>query len=220
MIIFDKISKSYRGPHGSVDVLKGATFAVKAGEFVGVRGASGCGKSTLLLIAGALLQPTSGTVAVNGHDPHAMKAGDRGRFRATSVGFVFQQFFLLPYLSVYENVLSANTPLGRSDAMERARQLLDRFGLTARADHLPGQLSAGEQQRTALARATLNRPSVLLADEPTGNLDDENSGIVLDFFAEFARDGGAVLMVTHDGQAAARATHVLELVDGLIQPAS
>src|SRR6266545_713422 len=209
MLEITNLSKSYRSPSGRLTVLDGLTLTVNPGEFVAVQGRSGCGKTTLLLAAGGLLQPDAGRVAVNGQDLYALSDEGRARFRAAHIGFVFQQFHLVPYLSVLDNVLAPSLALRLPDARARAERLLDDFGLAGRRRHVPAQLSTGERQRTALARALLNRPKLLLADEPTGNLDHENAAVVLDHLATFARGGGAVLLVTHDPEAAAQAHRVI-----------
>jgi putative ABC transport system ATP-binding protein len=145
-----------------------------------------------------------------------MNPDDRAKFRAAGVGFVFQQFYLVPYLTVKENILAPSIALPVPDAESRASALLERFNLTDRADHVPSELSTGERQRTALARAILNNQKLLLADEPTGNLDRENAEIVLNFFTEFAESGGSVLMVTHSESAAAAAHRTIHLEYGKI----
>ncbi len=197
----DNISKTYRGSVREVRALENVSVAVDAGEFVAVCGPSGCGKTTLLLVAGGLLAPDGGTVQIGGKDPYAIPANERALFRGANVGFVFQQFHLIPYLSVIENVLAPAIAVGGEDRRERAEHLISHFGMTDRMHHLPGQLSTGERQRAALARALLNKPKLLLADEPTGNLDQENAEAVLKYLAEFAADGGGVLMVSHDDAA-------------------
>lgn len=214
-----KVCKTYRGRSGEVRAVDGVSLKLDAGEFVAVRGPSGCGKSTLLLLAGSLLAPDSGSVTVSGEEPYLMSSDARSRFRAANVGFVFQQFHLVPYLSVLENVLApsiANKSTPADRALGRARSLIEHFGLEQRIDHVPGELSSGERQRTALARALLNEPKLLLADEPTGNLDQEAAELVLNHLAEFAADGGAVLLVTHDPQAAAKADRTVFLKDGQV----
>ncbi len=211
MLEIRDLRKNYAGPEGEVRALDGVSLAVAAGEFIAVQGPSGCGKSTLLAVAGALLAPDAGTVRIAGGDPYALGADARARFRARHIGFVFQQFHLIPYLDVLENVLAPALAAPFADSEARARALIDRFGLTHRLRHVPAELSTGERQRAALARALLLRPRLLLADEPTGNLDQTSSEGVLRHLAEFAADGGAVLLVTHDPQAAAAARRVISL---------
>jgi len=189
--------KIYEGAGGQVAALDGVSLAVASGTFQVVRGPSGSGKTTLLLIAGGLLHPDTGSVEVDGQDLYALSPEKRARFRATNIGFVFQQFHLIPYLSVLENVLAASLAAPHAGAVDRAHELIGHFGMTHRIAHPPSELSTGERQRVALARALMNRPAVLLADEPTGNLDEENAAIVLQYLKDFAADGGAVLMVTH-----------------------
>jgi putative ABC transport system ATP-binding protein len=216
-----QITKTYRaGQAGEVRALPPVSLALAAGEFVAVQGPSGCGKTTLLLIAGGLLAPTAGRVVLAQEEPYAMSADRRAEFRARHLGFVFQQFHLVPYLSVLDNVLAPALAAAVPDARARAEELVAQFGLQARRRHVPGELSTGERQRTALARALLNRPKVLLADEPTGNLDRENADVVLDHLGKFARAGGAVLLVTHEEHAAQRADRVLRLPGREPQPAS
>ena len=197
-----------------VTALHDVTLELSPGDFIAVRGPSGGGKSTLLLTAGGLQRPDSGRVLLDDTDLYALSPGERATLRGTRIGFVFQQFHLIDYLSVLENVLAASLPTRRDDAEERAKQLLQRFGMTSRLHHRPPQLSVGEKQRTALARALLNDPAVLLADEPTGNLDEANAAAVLDAMAEFAEAGGMVLLVTHDRDAAARAPRSIEIREG------
>jgi len=208
------LSKLYQGPQGTVQALDGVSLAVEPGEFVAIQGPSGSGKTTLLLAAGALLRPTGGRVLLNGQDPYALPTKQRARLRAESIGFVFQQYHLVPYLSVLDNVLTPSLAMPRPEARARAEELVARFGLQERIHHLPAQLSTGERQRVALARALLNRPGLLLADEPTGNLDAGNSEMVLRYLTEFAQEGGAVLLVTHDAGAARHAGRILQLTNG------
>jgi ABC-type lipoprotein export system ATPase subunit len=211
MLEIHNLSKSYHGPAGRLTVLDGLNLTVGAGEFVAVRGRSGCGKTTLLLAAGGLLHPDSGRVLVVGQDLYALSEEARARFRAASIGFVFQQFHLIPYLSVLDNVLASALALKLPDARRGAEDLIEQFGLGPRKYHVPAQLSTGERQRTTLARALLNRPRLLLADEPTGNLDHDNAEVVLGHLGDFARQGGAVLLVTHDPHAAQQAHRVIDL---------
>ncbi len=212
-----QVSKTYRTGDKAVPALQSIDLSLEGGDFVAVRGPSGCGKSTLLLVAGTLLKPDDGVVRIGGDDPYALPAEGRARFRAQQVGFVFQQFHLVPYLSVRDNVLTASLAVESKDGddpTKRADALIEQFGLTDRADHVPAELSTGERQRTALARALLNQPRLILADEPTGNLDPDNAAVVLDALSQFAQNGGAVLLVTHDSAAADRAQRVLHMRDG------
>ncbi|MCA9214600.1 MAG: ATP-binding cassette domain-containing protein, partial [Planctomycetales bacterium] len=168
------ISKKYATQGGGeLTVLDGVNLELNEGAFATIQGPSGCGKSTTLLVLGGLLRPDSGHVEVAGEDVYAMSADARALFRASAIGFIFQQFHLVPYLNVEQNVLAAamNTSGSRAETRSRAEALLEKFGLQDRRRHAPGKLSTGERQRTALARALLNRPKILLADEPTGNLD-------------------------------------------------
>jgi putative ABC transport system ATP-binding protein len=216
MIELEQITKVYRTADGPVHALSGVNLHVEAGEFVAVRGPSGCGKSTLLTVVGGLGLPTSGRVTVGGDDIGTMSPAARARFRAERIGFVFQMFHLLPYLSVVENVVAAAPPGQHATARCRAEQLLRQFQLGHRLRHYPPQLSIGECQRVAIARAMVNRPQLLLADEPTGNLDAENSAGVLELLAAFHREGGTVLLVTHQESAARYARRTVLLRDGAI----
>ena len=195
-----QVSKSYRQSSRLVQALWDITLDVQAGEFVVVCGASGCGKTTLLLTLGGLLEPDSGEVALDGQDPYGLPGDRRAALRAATIGYVFQQFYLVPYLTVRENILCPALAVGSPDLAARADELIERFNLAERRDHLPSEMSTGEKQRTALARAMLNRPKVILADEPTGNLDEDNARIVVEALKQFADGGGAVLMVTHERQ--------------------
>lgn len=206
MLEITNISKSFSGPSGAVKVLCGLSLSVAAGEVVAVHGSSGCGKTTLLLTAGGLLRPGNGEVLINGTNPYLLSNDKRSTLRAAKVGFVFQQFYLIPYLNVADNVLAAEGVGGLDAAVsgklgqERAKELLKHFNLSHRIDHYPEQLSTGEKQRVALARAVFNKPEIILADEPTGNLDEKNAQVVLEYLSEFAGNGGAVLVVSHDSK--------------------
>ena len=214
MLSIESLTKTYRGPDAGVTAIQNVSLEISAGEFVAVTGPSGCGKSTLLLAAGGLMAPDSGTVQVDGEDLYAIGPEARAKFRARNIGFVFQQFHLVPYLSVAENVLTAAMAAGNPDAASRASELLGQFGLTDRAAHVPSELSTGEKQRTALARALLNAPGLLLADEPTGNLDGANAETALSHLKDFASEGGAVLLVTHDSRAESFADRSVRIEDG------
>ncbi len=216
MLALTNVCKLYRGPEDVVRALDTVTLGVEPGEFVSVQGPSGCGKSTLLLTAGGLLAPDEGTVVVDRKNPYLLPSGEQAHFRAETIGFVFQQFHLVPYLSVLENVMAPAIALNNMNSRKRAEEIVARFRLNDRAGHLPAALSTGERQRTALARALLNKPRLLLADEPTGNLDGDNADIVLDTLAGFAESGGAVLMVTHSPEVASHAYRAVYLKNGRI----
>ncbi|MGB3541333.1 ABC transporter ATP-binding protein [Rubrivirga sp.] len=201
-----------------VPILHGITFSVEAGEWVAVTGPSGSGKSTLLGIVAGLDAPTSGTVEIDGVEVSSRSESQLARIRNEKVGVVFQSFNLIPTLTAQENV---EAPLyvspHRRQAKSRARAMLERVGLGDRLGHRPHQLSGGQQQRVAIARALVTEPALVVADEPTGNLDAATSAAVLDLFADLRRDLGLTLfVVTHDPDVAARADRVIELVDGLI----
>lgn len=217
MLEIQQIHKQYRKNGKIIHALEDISLQVKPGEFVVVRGPSGCGKTTLLLIAGGLLVPDQGQVWINGSDLYRLPIEQRARVRATAIGFVFQQFHLIPYLTVQENILAPSLALHSAGILSRAEELMTHFNLTDRAGHIPAELSTGERQRTALARALLNRPRLLLADEPTGNLDPENASVVMDYMGEFARSGGAVLLVTHDEVDKKYRERVIRLVSGKIE---
>lgn len=213
-----QITRTFNGPDGLVTAVDGVTLSVSSGEFVSVQGSSGCGKTTLLLSAGGLQRPTEGQVHVDGEDVYEMSAERRARFRSEHIGFVFQRFHLVPYLSVLDNVTVPALARSNSDASTRAEELVERFNLGHRSRHVPAELSVGERQRAALARALLNEPVVVLADEPTGNLDDNNAHIVLSALREFAEDGGAVLAVSHDPRTGEYATRSLNMDQGKVTP--
>ncbi len=211
MLEIENLSKIYPTPKGNITALADLSLTVQEGEFVAVYGPSGCGKTSLLLMAGGLLHPSNGSVLIEGQNLYSLSAEARAKFRAQRIGFVFQQFHLIPYLNVLDNVLASTLSVPVPEANDRAEDLLKQFGLSHRVQHVPAELSTGERQRTALARALLHNPKLLLADEPTGNLDEENGKIVLGYLADFARLGGAVLLVTHDPQAAQLAPRTIKL---------
>ena len=213
MILLDQVSKAYPTSHGTVQALGETSLEIPDGRYVSIRGRSGSGKSTLLALLGGLATPTSGRIVIDGFEVSSANAAQRAAWRAENVGFVFQMFHLLPYLDVLQNVIAASASPS-SEVTQRATELLRRFGLQDRLHHRPGQLSAGERQRTAVARALINEPTVLLADEPTGNLDAENADAVLDLLADFHQQGGTVLLATHDDRAAGRAEENVEMEGG------
>jgi lipoprotein-releasing system ATP-binding protein len=219
------IFKTYRMGLAEVRVLKGADIGVKKGEFAAITGASGSGKSTLLHILGALDNPDKGTIRFEGQELNKMSGGQLNRYRNKMVGFVFQFYHLLDELSVLENViLPAMVPAGiigwlskRGNVKRRAKMLLEAVGLAERANHKPYQLSGGERQRTAIARALINEPKLLLADEPTGNLDSATGNGILELLEKLNKAGQTIVMVTHDERIARRAGRVITLADGKIK---
>ena len=221
MIVVHELRKSLRTGSTMVEILKGIEFTVERGEFVAIMGASGSGKSTLLGLLAGLDDPTTGTVTLNGTVISNLPESQLAQLRGRTVGFVFQSYQLIPTLTALENVLlpyELNDESGDSRAgLERARTLLGSVGLSARADHYPVQLSGGEQQRVALARAFILRPPIVLADEPTGNLDTANGQHILELLLRLNREEGATLvLVTHDPALAAHAGRRIVLRDGLV----
>ncbi|OHB62987.1 MAG: hypothetical protein A2Y76_03680 [Planctomycetes bacterium RBG_13_60_9] len=221
----EHVHKSYRMGATRVTVLKGVDVAVREGEFVAIVGASGSGKSTLLHILGGLDRPDKGLVQFNGRDLNRMGARELNRYRNETVGFVFQFYHLLDELSVLENVvlpaMVSRSVVGwfvtRRKTRQRAEQLLDQLGLRERARHKPYQLSGGERQRAAIGRALMNQPRLLLADEPTGNLDSATGNGILTVFETLHRAGQTIVLVTHDERVARRAQRIITLVDGKIK---
>jgi ABC-type lipoprotein export system ATPase subunit len=214
VIVLRNVVKAYKTSRGEIRALDGVELHVGSGEFVVVRGPSGSGKTTLLMTIAAMLRPTRGTVTVDGRNLHQMSARERARFRACTVGFIFQMFHLVPYLNVLDNVVLASGAGGKSEAKARAGELLGQLGMKERALHKPSELSAGEGQRTAIARALLNNPKILLADEPTGNLDRENAIAVLGYLSDFHKRGGTVVVATHETEAESFADKVVSLRNG------
>jgi putative ABC transport system ATP-binding protein len=216
MIELTAVTKTYNGQALPVHALRDVSLSVGEGEFVAVTGPSGSGKSTLLTVLGAMNPPTSGRVVVDGIDVYALGAERQADFRHEYLGFVFQQLQLLPYLTAQENVLLslAIARLPAAAKAARAREVLARVGLAGKEQRLPYQLSGGEQGRVAVARALANEPPLLLADEPTGNLDQATGLQVLELLRELNSAGQTVIMVTHDAQAAALARRRVQLLDG------
>jgi ABC-type lipoprotein export system ATPase subunit len=214
----DAVAKDYRAPGGTVRALRGVTLAVRPAEMVSVVGPSGCGKSTLLHLLGGVDVPTSGTVTLLGRPTHALGDAALARLRLLHVGFIFQRFFLLPMLTAEENVMLPMLEAGAPAAARRARAdaLLARLGLPDRARHRPGQLSGGEMQRVAIARALANRPALLLADEPTGELDEATGRDIFGVLRRVASDGCAVVVVTHNADLAALADRQVRMRNGVI----
>jgi len=217
MIQVERLSKKYRRAGSTaIEALKEATFKITPGEFVCVRGASGSGKSTLLNILGCLDSPTSGSYCLDGQDVGHYTDKQLSRVRNEKIGFIFQSFNLLTRTTALENVeIPMVYGTGRVDR-KRAKQALERVGLGARANHFPTELSGGEQQRVAVARALINNPALILADEPTGNLDAEAASAVMDLLQSLHAEGRTILLVTHDRAVASYASRVILLRDGAI----
>ena len=221
MLEVDRISKSFPVPAGELRVLDGVSFQLAPGERMAIMGPSGSGKSTLLSILGALEQPTGGTVRLDGADPCSMTADERASFRNRRVGFVFQEHHLLPGCTAVDNVVLPALATGSvsRDIEVRARRLLERVGLGDRLGSLPAELSGGERQRVAVARALVLSPRLILADEPTGQLDAHASATVTELLVELAAEmGGMLVVVTHAEAVAARVGTVRHLVDGRLVP--
>jgi len=218
MFRLDNVSKEYAQGESRVSALSEASLTIKAGEFVAVVGPSGSGKSTMLTLLGGMLAPTSGRIWFEEQSLYDMNVSDRAKLRRLRMGFVFQTFNLVPYLTAQENVSVPMLLRGDSctEQHRRAKELLEKVGLADRADHKPNQLSTGQQQRVALARTLANDPSVIFADEPTGNLDPETRDHVLSFFEWFHRSGKTIVMVTHDPHAAGKSTRQIKMSSGKV----
>lgn len=219
MLKVENLSKEYATPNGPLRILSNISFDLKPGAAVSIMGPSGSGKSTLLYILGALEPPSSGRVSLDGLDPFSLRPKELAAFRNRQLGFIFQDHCLLPQCSVIENVLTPTLVAERDgDVTTRARELLKRVGLGERVDHRPAQLSGGEKQRTALARALIMKPRLLLCDEPTGNLDQKSASVVADLLLEVLRDSDtSLIVVTHSPELASRCPRMLELREGRLQ---
>jgi len=212
---------SLDGNAGRVDILHGITLDVSRGETLGLVGPSGSGKSSLLMLMSGLEQATGGTINALGHDLTEMNEDALARFRLKHMGVVFQSFHLIPTMTALENVATPLELAGGRDSFDRAHQELESVGLSHRADHYPAQMSGGEQQRVALARASAPRPHILLADEPTGNLDSANGTAIIDLLFDLRdRHGATLVLVTHSNSLAARCDRVIRLNDGRIDDAA
>ena len=212
------LGKRYGEGPAAVDAVRGVDLDVGRGEFVAVMGPSGSGKSTLLSLLGALSTPSGGSYTVDGADISTLDSEQCADFRRDTLGFVFQSFHLLPALTLMENVMLplAVTSGSRAEKTARARAALERVGLSGKEDRLPGEVSGGEAERAAVARAIVNRPPLLLADEPTGNLDSHNGHRVMELLEDLSRDGVTVVMVTHSSECASYAHRILHMCDGQI----
>ncbi len=215
VIALDSVTREYAARSGVVRALDSASFSIVAGEWVAITGPSGSGKSTLVNLLGCLDRPTCGSLKIDGVDVSAMTAKELDRFRSDKIGFIFQQFHLIPYLSALENVMLAQYFHSMTDEAE-ARAALEKVGLGDRMAHLPSELSGGEQQRVCIARALINDPPILLADEPTGNLDQANQKIVAELLKTLHAAGHTIVMVTHDPEMASLAQRRIALSHGTV----
>ncbi len=219
-LLVSDLSKTFLSGEGEVSVLRGVSLEASPGDAIAITGPSGTGKSTLLYIIGLLDTPTGGHVQIGGQEPHLLPVEQQAKFRNTTLGFVFQDHFLLPQCTVLENVLIptlANTGAGPAEE-QRARELLGRVGLSHRITHLPSQLSGGERQRVAVCRSLINQPRILLADEPTGNLDRRTAETIGELLLGLASEHSTILLcVTHSSELAARFSRRYELVDGRLE---
>ena len=210
------ITKTYSSDSGTIMVLDHIDLELSCGDFITISGPSGCGKSTLLSVLGALHEPDSGTLVYDDVSPYNLSAKDRAQFRSQNIGFVFQDFNLVPYLTVRENILCPGIVNPAKNWENRSAELIESLSLSDRSSHYPDQLSSGEKQRTALARALLVEPAIIFADEPTGNLDQENGQRVLDQLTNYANDGASVMMATHDRDAFSSGNKHLQMDSGSI----
>jgi putative ABC transport system ATP-binding protein len=217
MLKADKISKIFKRKHGTVKALDNASVEIKEGEFLSIIGPSGSGKSTLLLALGGMSHPNEGTVLWNNQSIYDWDVTKRSQWRGTGVGFVFQSFNLVPYLTVWENVSVGLSLANNGSANSRSiDEILEDVDLTDRKDHLPSELSIGQQQRVALARALVKNPRIIFADEPTGNLDPDTGGQVMEIIKQQHMSGKTVIVITHDPHIARIAQRRIRLVDGKI----
>jgi len=218
LIRVEGLTKQYGKGEAAVLAVRDMTFGIASGELIAIMGESGSGKSTLLTVMGALNSPTGGKYWVDKIDVYALGQEERADFRRNTLGFVFQSFHLIPYLTVRENVMLPLTPVRIREKEKRAmaENALGRVGLAAKGHRLPGQISGGEQERVAIARALVNKPPILLADEPTGNLDTKTTHEVMHLLKELNSEGMTIIMVTHNQECARYAGRVLRLSDGML----
>jgi len=214
-----QLGKSYGQGTGTVHALSEVSFTIDSGEFIGIMGESGAGKSTLLSILGAMNTPTRGTLTVDDIDVYELKSEQRADFRREFLGFVFQSFHLIPYLTLLENVMLPLTTIRMPKMEKRSKALaaLERVGLESKVERLPGEASGGEKERCAIARAIVNAPPVLLADEPTGNLDTRTTDAVMNLFTGLNAEGMTIVMVTHSPRCAAHVNRILTVADGRLE---
>lgn len=222
LIRLEDVTKVYLTDEVETHALSGVNLEIHRGEYVAIAGPSGCGKSTLLSILGLLDTPTAGRYYLEGRPVQDLSRSERARVRNREIGFIFQAFNLISELTVYENVELPLTyrSMGAGERRKRVEEALDRVGMSHRAKHYPAQLSGGQQQRVAVARALAGSPAILLADEPTGNLDSANGEAVMELLADLNRNGATICMVTHDPRYASHAGRTVQLFDGRIQPSN
>jgi putative ABC transport system ATP-binding protein len=218
VIVMDGICKNYHNGVESLYALRDVSVSIARNEYIAIVGASGSGKSTMMNIIGCLDRPTSGNVLFEGRPTAHMSDADLSRIRNQHIGFIFQSYSLLPKLTALENVAQplVFSGVGRRDRLRMAAAMIERVGLESRSAHYPNQLSGGQQQRVAIARALVNNPSVILADEPTGNLDSASGQVVLELFDAIHQDGNTIVMVTHDHSIAERCGRIVKICDGVI----
>ena len=212
------LTRTFPMASGAVTALRDVSIQIREGEYVAITGPSGCGKSTLLHLLGCVDAPTSGSLVFEGRDAARLSEFERSRIRLTRIGFIFQRFFLLPMLNAWENIELRQAEIGIApgDRRERTHELLEYVGLTDRAHHRPSQLSGGEMQRVAIARALANRPALVLADEPTGELDEDTGAQIAALFDRVHADGTAIVVVTHNPMLAERASRHLTMKRGTV----
>ena len=212
------VYKSYYLGHEEVPILKGVNFQIHSGEFVSIVGPSGSGKSTLMNLLGCLDRPSGGIVAINGQDINKLNDNELAHLRGMEIGFIFQQFNLVPRLTAYENVMLPSYASKKEsiDYPQKAKELLKMVGLEDRMKHKPSELSGGQSQRVAIARSLINDPAILLADEPTGNLDSKTSKEVMGYFRELNKNGSTIIMITHNNELAVQTDRVITIRDGQI----
>ena len=216
-IQFDNVSLSYGSKSDAVEVLKSISFSIDSKEVVSIVGPSGSGKTSIIMLASGLETASSGSVKVNGQEIVGLKENQLSEVRRKNIGIVFQSFYLIPNLTAVENVLLSLEANQQFDLEQDAKNLLDEFGLSHRLHHLPSELSGGEQQRVAIARALINKPKIILADEPTGNLDSANSESMIDLLFDYTKKSQtSLVMVTHDNTIANRCDRTIEIRDGQI----
>ena len=216
IIELNNVTRMYRRGSENICALNDVDLSVDRGDFLSIVGASGSGKTTLMNIIGCIDNPTEGTVKINGHDVSGMHQRELTKIRRDTLGFVFQQFYLIPTLTASENVQVPGLFANNTKRKHRAEELLELVGLSERINHLPSQMSGGEMQRTAIARALINSPEILLADEPTGNLDSKNAEVIFDTFKKLNNEGLTIIVVTHSKELAQTAEGIVSIKDGKI----